>query len=166
MSILKELGGAVGAFFSGGTGEILDGAGTLIKSVGDASVSIREALTGEPSPEKMADALKRLDELITASNDMQGRINLAEAQSGSLFVAGWRPGIGWVCVLALGLYFPTRILTTMVLWAILAWQGIHSAAPSLPPVPEMGIQDVLGLVTSMLGLAWLRSKDKEAGVSR
>lgn len=166
MSIFKNLGGAVGAFFSGGTGEILDGAGTLIKNVGDASVSIREALTGEPSPEKVAEALRRLDEMEAASNEVQSQINLAEAQSSSLFVAGWRPGIGWSCVLALSLYYPLRIIITMFMWAILAWQSIHSATPILPPVPEMGIQDVIALVASLLGMSWLRSKDKAAGVSR
>ena len=161
MSIMKSLGGAVGAFFSGGTGEILDGAGTLIKNVGDASVSIREAITGEPSPEKQEAVLKRLDELAAICNEVQGRINLAEAQSSSIFVAGWRPALGWVCAGSLALYYPLRVLVTMFFWCRLAW-----TANAVPPMPEMGISDIIGLTVSLLGMAGLRTIEKTKEVER
>lgn len=161
MSILKTFGGAVGAFFSGGTGEILDGAGMLIKNVGDASVSIREAMTGEPSPEKQAEGIRRLDEMLAACNDMQGRINLAEVQSSSLFVAGWRPALGWTCAISVGVYFIPRVIITMFFWSMACWKS-----GNILLLPEMGIQDILGLTFSMLGMAALRTYEKTQGVHK
>jgi len=37
--------------------------------------------------------------------EMQTEINKVEAQHTSLFIAGWRPAIGWVCVSGLALTF-------------------------------------------------------------
>src|ERR1051325_3481581 len=50
---------------------------------------------------KSAEADKAIAEAATA----QAQVNLAEAQNPSIFVAGWRPAIGWICVLGLGYVF-------------------------------------------------------------
>lgn len=42
---------------------------------------------------KSAEAEKAIAEAAKAQNE----VNLAEAQSPSLFVAGWRPFVGWTC---------------------------------------------------------------------
>ncbi len=77
-------------------------------------------------------------------------INKTEAQHQSVFVAGWRPFIGWVCGVALCYQF---VLRPVVTWAV----------PSLGyTVAEMpGLDDNLWeLMFGMLGLGGLRSYEK------
>lgn len=80
----------------------------------------------------------------------QLEVNKAEAAHQSVFVAGWRPFIGWVCGVALAYQF--------VLRPIITW-----AAPSLGyTVAEMpGLDNNLWeLMFGMLGLGGLRSYEK------
>jgi len=77
-------------------------------------------------------------------------INKTEAQHQSVFVAGWRPFIGWVCGVALCYQF---VLRPVITWAV----------PSLGyTVAEMpGLDDNLWeLMFGMLGLGGLRSYEK------
>ena len=90
----------------------------------------------------------------------QQEINKVEAANPSLFVSGWRPAIGWVCAISLGTYFVPRFLIGMYFWARLALDS-----STLPPMPEMGIGDILGLTATILGASWIRSKEKIAGVA-
>ena len=66
------------------------------KSVaGGLAWEIREAIKGkELDPEKLI--------------ELQTKINLAEASHRTLFVAGWRPFIGWICGFALAYNFVVR----------------------------------------------------------
>jgi hypothetical protein len=80
----------------------------------------------------------------------QLEINKAEASHQSVFVAGWRPFIGWVCGVALCYQF---VLRPVITWAV----------PSLGyTVAEMpGLDDNLWeLMFGMLGLGGLRSYEK------
>lgn len=85
----------------------------------------------------------------------------AEPASGSLFVTGWRPAIGWVCAASLAVYYLPRFVLGTVLWFRAGW-----AQGEVPPMPEMGIGDILGLVGALLGMSWLRTAEKKAGVAR
>lgn len=80
--------------------------------------------------------------------------NTVEAQHRSIFVAGWRPGLGWVCVFSLAytyLFYPT------LLWAAAIW------TPELKP-PILPTQDNLfELLLGMLGLAGMRSFERVKG---
>jgi len=76
-----------------------------------------------------------------------------EAANPSMFVAGWRPGIGWVCVAALAFQYVVRPL---IQWG---FSIAHQPVPVLP-----GIDDNLWqLMTGMLGMGVLRSYDKVKG---
>ena len=82
-------------------------------------------------------------------------INAEEAKSSSIFVAGWRPGIGWVCVFALACQYVARPL--------LQWVTILTGH-EFPPLP--GIDNNLWeLMLGMLGLGGLRSWEKKQGVA-
>jgi hypothetical protein len=82
-------------------------------------------------------------------------INRAEAASPSAFTSGWRPGIGWVCALALFFQYIAR--------PALAWYGVVTDHP-FPPLP--GIDDNLWqLLLGMLGLGGLRTVEKIKGVA-
>ena len=47
----------------------------------------------------------KLVEAANAANMAQLQTNIAEAQHKSVFVAGWRPAIGWLCAFGLGWQF-------------------------------------------------------------
>jgi hypothetical protein len=103
-------------------------------------------------------------ELIRASNEAalaQVEVNKIEAAHSSVFVAGWRPAIGWVCAGAMALYYIPMALVGTGLWA---WACIQAGA--IVPRPEMGIVEIIGLVTSLLGMGTLRTTEKLNGVAR
>jgi len=88
----------------------------------------------------------------------QMEVNKAEAQHPSVFVAGWRPFIGWVCGFALAWHFMGYDLLN---WLRLAF------FPDMPAAPALGGSETLVTVLlSMLGLGGLRTVEKLKGVSR
>mgnify|MGYP000352510651 CR=1 FL=1 len=102
-------------------------------------------------------------ELLKAAqdNDFQlalGQIqtNTEEAKSPSLFVAGWRPFIGWVCGVALTYNF---LLYPLMLWCIAA----YGSAIKPPPLFS---DNLMELVLGMLGLGGLRTFEKWKGVTK
>ena len=140
----------------GGVKEAGEGVKTALDGAGGFLKDIRTAITGK-DPEldgKILAAIGKIDEA-------QAAINAAEAVSSSLFVAGWRPAIGWVCAGSLALYYPLRVIMGMMMWVRLAW-----GADTLPVMPEMGIGDVIGLTMSLLGMSGIRAFEKKEGVAR
>jgi len=87
----------------------------------------------------------------------QIELNKIEAAHRSIFVAGWRPFIGWVCGAALAYNFVVRDL--------LAWLLLNTGTQaSLPPALQM--EQLLTIVLSLLGLAGMRSLEKGAGKAK
>lgn len=83
----------------------------------------------------------------------QVEVNKVEAASASVFVAGWRPFVGWVCGSGLAIQFVVAPLAT---WgAELA--GKHVTFPPL----DMGT--LLTLLGGLLGLGSLRTVEKLQG---
>lgn len=86
----------------------------------------------------------------------QAKINEKEAEHSSLFVAGWRPAIGWVCALAM---FYQYIMRPLIMW------GFAINGTQVPPMP--GLDEMLWeLMFGMLGIGGLRSIEKIKGVAR
>lgn len=119
-----------------------------------------------PDPTKAAEArmeLLKMEEsgdlkrMATEAGLLQGQIdvNKIEAASGSTFVAGWRPAIGWTCAISLFMYYVPYCLVATAIWA---WHCIETG--TLVPRPDLGIADLIGLVSAMLGIASMRSFDK------
>ena len=79
----------------------------------------------------------------------QVEINKVEAAHKSLFVAGWRPAIGWVCML--GLLYNTIIANVLSIWI---------------EVPEVDTTLLVPVMMGMLGLGAMRSYEKVNHVSR
>ena len=105
------------------------------KSVaGNLAWDIREAIKG-----------KELDpnELI----QIQTKINEIEAQHRTVFVAGWRPFIGWVCGVALAYNF---VIRDLFIWAI--------QPETVPPALQM--EHLMTVLLGMLGLGGLRTYEK------
>lgn len=83
-------------------------------------------------------------------------INKVEAAHRSMFVAGWRPFIGWTCGVAL--------MYTYVLQPILVF-GLAQAG-YLVELPKMDLGELMPVLMGMLGLGGLRSWEKVKGVAR
>lgn len=88
----------------------------------------------------------------------QMEVNKVEAAHRSIFVAGWRPAVGWVCAGALAWHF---VLYDITAWAQLAFFPYTPALPALS-----GTGELVTVLFSMLGLGGLRSFEKLKGLSR
>lgn len=109
-------------------------------AVGILAKDIREAIKGkEMDPEKLI--------------ELQAKINEAEAQHRSLFVAGWRPFIGWICGIALAYNFIIRDLIIFV-----------SGSEAVPPALQM--DHLMTILMGMLGLGAFRTYEKVKNVSK
>lgn len=97
---------------------------------------------------KQAGDFKELDAQIQMAT-AQASINQAEAANPSVLVSGWRPGAGWVCVVALFSEFIVRPYAAMLGYA----------------VPSIGDQ-LFELLLGMLGLGGLRTLEKVKNVAR
>lgn len=109
-----------------------------------------------PDPAQKMEAETALRTALLAADAPQAEVNKAEAQSARLFVAGWRPFIGWVCGAALAWQY---VAAPLALWA--------AALLNYPIIPPPRLDDVLWqLMFAMLGMGGLRTYEKIAGVAK
>ena len=134
----------LGGLLKGALGPILDGVLQLI-----------------PDKNARAEAKEKFEgQILTAMTSLvegQLAINQKEAEHGSLFVAGWRPGIGWICGIALGWNF---ILQPIIVWGALV------AGVDLAEAPQLETGELTTILLGMLGLGGLRTYEKRLGVAR
>lgn len=106
-----------------------------------------------PDPLAKANALAAANTemltFVTAQNTAQTTVNAAEASDKSLFVAGWRPFVGWTCGVAFAFNF--------VAIPLLGTVGVH-----VPPLPT---DTLMAPLMGMLGLGGMRTYEKVTGVS-
>jgi len=108
------------------------------------------------SDEEKANATLRLTELLQKPHNLQAMANIEGAKHSSVFVAGWRPAIGWVCAIGLGYQF-----------LILPFAGLINAYYALPAeLPAIQAAELSTLVMSLLGLGGLRSYEKAKGLTK
>lgn len=93
----------------------------------------------------------------------QMEVNKVEAASSSLFVAGWRPAIGWIGAVALGYQF---LLYPLLVWAWALLQARGQVPNNLQPPPMLDTEALWVVLSGMLGIAGLRSVEKVKGVAR
>ena len=118
----------------------------LTSLVGPISVLLNKALPEKDLREQLSHELAVLaDRQITA----QIEVNKVEAAHKSLFVAGWRPACGWVCISALA--YSTIISPILGIWFT---------------VPEVDTSLLTTVLMGMLGLGAMRTFEKTQGVSR
>lgn len=91
----------------------------------------------------------------------QMEINKAEAGHASIFVAGWRPFVGWVCGSALAY---ALILRSFLVWItnIVA----TFAEVTIPVPPEVNTEILMTTLMGMLGMAGYRTYERMKGVAR
>lgn len=112
-----------------------------------------------PDPAQAAQAklelLKMQQNGELAEMTAQTDINKIEAGSSSVFVAGWRPAIGWICGAALAY----SAILEPIIRLIATLCGYTGAFPAIDT--NLTLQVLLG----MLGLGAMRSFDKFKGVA-
>jgi len=110
-----------------------------------------------PDEEARAQAKQELTlQLLTIEaeqNKSQVELNKQEAAHGSIFVAGWRPFIGWVGGVSLAWTF---LVHPLLVW-VATVQGYEGTFPALDTGPLMT------LVLAMLGIGGMRTLDKYLG---
>lgn len=118
-----------------------------------------------PDPTAQNDAKLKLLELqqngqlaqLTAETELakgQNEVNKVEAASSNLFVAGWRPHIGWVCGISLSCNF--------FVFPFFAWVAALMGHPV--EFPKLDSGELMSVVMGMLGLAGMRSYEKKNGI--
>ena len=125
--------------------------------VGSVFTGIREAVTGKKieDPAEQAKIMLAIDQIEAGLKKAQMDVNKTEAQHKSIFVAGWRPFIGW----SGGAAIAYNYIVQPLLYVALAANNV------VVQMPVLDIGTLMILVTGMLGFGGLRSFDKKNGVS-
>lgn len=97
----------------------------------------------------------KMQENLNALDLAQMEVNKTEAQHASVFVAGWRPFIGWVCGFAFAYHY---ILLPFMMF-------ICTAAGRQFSAPEFDMEAMMYVLGGMLGLGTMRSVEKVKGVT-
>lgn len=108
----------------------------------------------ETSEERAAAKLKLLN-LEMQPYLAQLEVNKAEAGHMNVFVAGWRPFIGWVCG---SIFAWTFIVAPFIGWII------NALGIDVPPIPTLGLGEVMPVLLGLLGLGGMRTFEKLKGV--
>ncbi len=85
---------------------------------------------------------------------VQSEINKLEAVHKSVFVAGWRPFIGWVCGIALAYNF---VIRDLMVW------GLALTYAETPPPPPLHLEVLTTILYALLGLGGMRTFEKLQG---
>jgi hypothetical protein len=88
-------------------------------------------------------------------------IDKTEAASPSIFVAGWRPFIGWICGIGLAWQYILMPLGSYAINIVATFNGTK-----IPPLPVLDNSTLMPLVMALLGLGGMRTYEKVQGVAR
>ena len=133
-----------------------------MKIAADVASGLAEGIIGGldklfTSDDERNKAKLELTKVLQEPHIMQAMANIEEAKHPSVFVAGWRPAIGWICATGLAYHFLiypfAGLITTLV-----------DPSMTLPQLVSVG--ELMTLVLSLLGLGGLRTYEKAQGVSR
>lgn len=112
-----------------------------------------------PDPEArakaQAEATTQMLQFVTNQNQAQLAVDEADANNRNVFVAGWRPAIGWACGAAFAWDYVLQPMATFA-----------CAACSHPVVlPSLDTSEMMPVLMGMLGLGGMRTYEKVAGVA-
>ena len=126
------------------------GIGAIINAVGNAADALT---TSDEERMKLELEEKRLSQAIDLA---QIGVNRQEAASRSVWVAGWRPAVGWVCAASLAYVAIVEPMARFV--AVLSgWSG---------GFPQIDTTLTLQVLLGLLGLGGLRSFEKHKGLTK
>lgn len=132
------------------------GIGSVIESVGKVASDL---ITTDKERMQLELEGRKLDQAIDLA---QIEVNKVEAASNSVFVAGWRPAIGWIGAAAMAYQF---LLYPMLLWGWTYLQGTGWIPKELSPPPVLDADQLWVILSGILGIAGMRSFEKTKGVA-
>lgn len=125
--------------------------GDILRELG---TTVRQVL---PNPEAQREFDLKIMELAARAEERENELMLAqigvnqtEAQHTNIFVAGWRPFVGWMSSVSLGYVFLVRPLLQQIFGA---------------PMPNLEIVELIALLSAMLGIGGMRTMEKLNGVA-
>jgi len=122
----------------------------LDKLIGPVTGLLDKFIVDKDQANALAHEIATMSEKAANENAIaQIELNKAEAQSGSLFIGGWRPFVGWTC--GVGLAYNVIISQILSIWF-----EVPTVDPSLLTPVLMG----------MLGMGAMRSYEKKNSVAR
>ena len=125
--------------------------------IGPVSAILDKAIPDKDLKEKLAHEIATMAERHTHEQvQAQLEINKTEAAHKNLFVAGWRPACGWICVLGMAGNFLVIPFANMVLELLKT--GVS--------VPMIDLSTMLPVLMGMLGLGGLRTLEKVQGAQK
>jgi hypothetical protein len=124
----------------------------MITDVINTGLKIIDKIIPDTEVKERAKQQFELELLKTLQNydNNQSEVNKAEAQHQNIFVAGWRPFIGWICGFAFAWQY--------VLYPILTW-ALSINHPELK-LPIINTENIFELTLAMLGLGGLKTYEK------
>ena len=123
---------------------ILEGVTKAVQGIGSVIDSLHT------SEEEKQTLRLRFAELDARMAEAQNKVNEKEAVHRSMFVAGWRPFIGWTCGLALFLHYLVHPFLTLI------W----------PTMPDPELSTMMPVLLGILGLGAYRSYEKKHGITK
>lgn len=96
--------------------------------------------------QKELDLDSKIQDAVAAQID----VDKQEASSENVFVAGWRPFIGWICGVGLGCQF--------IIGPLFTWIATLLKHPT--PFPTLDLGTLMTLLLGMLGLGGMRTYEK------
>jgi hypothetical protein len=127
-----------------------------LSSILDFSKAVLERFVADPKAK--AEAIQQLAQM-QQSGDLaamaqQANINAIEAANPNMLIAGWRPGIGWVCGAGLAMAYVVGPLVQLGIALVAVAHGL----PFVPPVVDL--TTLSPILMAMLGMAGLRTVEK------
>jgi hypothetical protein len=133
------------------------GIGAIIDSVGKVASDL---ITTDKERLQLELEGRRIDQAIDLA---QMEVNKTEAGNQNLFVAGWRPAIGWIGAAAMAYQF---LLYPLLVWAWVWLQAEQIVPKEVKPPPMLDTEALWVILSGMLGIAGMRSFEKTRGVAR
>jgi hypothetical protein len=133
------------------------GISSVVESVGKV---IGDLHTSDKERMELELEAKRIDQAVDLG---QMEVNKVEAANQNLFVAGWRPAIGWVGAGAMAYQF---LLYPILVWAWVWLQAEGYVPKEVSPPPMLDTEALWVILSGMLGIAGMRSFEKSRGVAR
>lgn len=129
------------------------GASDLVKETGNA---IDKIFTSDEERNKHKEVIAKIKD---AMLQRQHELNLAGAGR-NMFIAGWRPALGWIGAISLFFYYVPQYVIASYLWVT---TSLELGSIQEYPATADGLME---LVVLLLGGATLRSYEKSKGVSK
>ena len=125
--------------------------GDLLRELG---TTVRQVL---PNPEAQREFDLKIMELAARAEERENelmlgqiQVNQTEAQHSNIFVAGWRPFVGWASGFSVAYIFLVRPLITQIFGT---------------DMPDLEIAELMMLLGAMLGIGGMRTYEKSRGLA-